>query len=100
MPEIAAWIVDTSIESDHQRFHGFLKVSLEEVLIALRDDRHLLNDPDGLFQTGNTSSKSFVCDSDRAAFTSLYPSGFSAKHFVEAIESAAVWNVNDGKSVQ
>lgn len=100
MPEIAAWIVDTSIESDHQRFHGFLKVSLEEVLIALRDDRHLLNDPDGLFQTGNTSSKSFVCDSDRAAFTSLYPSGFSAKRFIEAIESATVWNIDDGKSVQ
>jgi hypothetical protein len=100
MPEIAAWIVDTSIESDHQRFHGFLKVSLEEVLIALRDDRHLLNDPDGLFQTGNASSKSFVRDSDRAAFTSLYPSGFSAKRFVEAIESATVWNINDGKSVQ
>ncbi|CAG0989733.1 hypothetical protein RHDC1_02316 [Rhodocyclaceae bacterium] len=100
MPEIAAWIVDTSIECDHQRFHGFLKVSLEEVLIALRDDRHWLNDPDGLFQTGKASSKSLVCDSDRAAFTSLYPGGFSAKRFVEAIESAAVWNVNDGKSAQ
>jgi hypothetical protein len=67
MPEITAWIVDTSIECDHQRFHGFLKVSLEEVLIALRDDRHWLNDPDGLFQTGNTRGKPFVCDSDRAA---------------------------------
>ena len=42
------WIVDTCIECDHQRFSGFLKVSLEEVLIALRDDRHLLNDPEGL----------------------------------------------------
>ena len=39
---IQGWIVDTSIECDHQRFCGFLKVSLEEVLIALRDDRHLL----------------------------------------------------------
>lgn len=29
----------SSIEHDHQRFGGFLKVSLEEVLIALRDDR-------------------------------------------------------------
>ena len=33
-------IVDTSIEHDHERFNGFLKVSLEKVLIALRDDRH------------------------------------------------------------
>jgi hypothetical protein len=42
------WIADTSIECDHQRFAGFLKVSVEELLIALRDDRHLLNDPEGL----------------------------------------------------
>ena len=40
------WIADTSIECDHQRFAGFLKVSVEELLIALRDDRHLLNDPE------------------------------------------------------
>ena len=46
---IYGWIVDTSIECDHQRFGGFLKVSLEELLIALNDDRHLLLDPDGLF---------------------------------------------------
>ena len=42
------WIVDTSIECDHQRFAGFLKISVEEMLIALRDDRHLLNDPGGM----------------------------------------------------
>jgi hypothetical protein len=29
---IHGWIVDTSIECDHQRFNGFLKVSVEEVL--------------------------------------------------------------------
>lgn len=38
-------IADTSIEHDHERFNGFLKVSVEEVLIALRDDRELLADP-------------------------------------------------------
>jgi Holliday junction resolvase-like predicted endonuclease len=43
--QICGWIVDTSIECDHQRFGGFLKISLEELLIALRDDRHLLHDP-------------------------------------------------------
>jgi hypothetical protein len=42
------WIVDTGIECDHQRF--------SEVLIALCDDRHLLNDlraccPEGTAQT-------------------------------------------------
>ena len=60
---ILGWIVDTSIEHDHERFNGFLKVSLEELLIALRDDRHLLNDPDG----------------------------FSSSRFVAVIESEAVW---------
>jgi hypothetical protein len=99
-PEITAWIVDTSIECDHQRFHDFLKVSLEEVLIALRDDRHWLNDPDGLFQTGKARGKPFVCDSDRATHTSLYPDGFSAVRLVEVIESATVWNSLNGKAVQ
>lgn len=45
---VHGWIVDTSIECDHQCFEGFLKVSVEELLIALRDDRRLLHDPDGL----------------------------------------------------
>ncbi|CAH1209673.1 conserved hypothetical protein [Candidatus Nitrotoga sp. BS] len=47
MPLVRGWIVDTCIEHDHEFFSGFLKVSLEEVLIALRDDRHFLNDPNG-----------------------------------------------------
>ena len=29
MPAMAGWIVDTSVEFDHQRFSGFLKVSLD-----------------------------------------------------------------------
>lgn len=99
MPEISAWIVDTSIECDHQRFKGFLKVSLEEVLIALRDDRHYLNDPDGLFQTGNASDRHLVCDADCTAHTSLYPDGFSAVRLVEVIESATVWDALSPKSL-
>ncbi len=100
IPEITAWIVDTSIECDHQRFHGFLKVSLEEVLIALRDDRHWLNDPGGLFQTGKASAELLVCDSDSATSTSLYPDGFSVTRLLEVIESATVWNSLNGKTVQ
>lgn len=46
---ICGWIVNTSIECDHQRFDGFLKISLEELLIALRNGHHLLHDPDGMF---------------------------------------------------
>lgn len=99
-PVVTAWIVDTSIECDHQRFHDFLKVSLEEVLIALRDDRHLLNDPDGLFQTAKTRGKSPVRDSGSTTHESLYPNGFSATRLVEVIESAAVWSALDSRTAQ
>lgn len=76
---IHGWIVDTSIEADHQYFNGFLKVSLEEVLIALRDERHLLKDP---------GSQGRVPEPDE---TSLYPQGFTASRFINVIENALVW---------
>jgi hypothetical protein len=64
--------------------------SLEEVLIALRDDRHLLDDPDGLV------SGRFTLDGDaeehgRERRGTLYPDGFDAARFVEVIETEAVW---------
>lgn len=80
--QICGWIVDTSIECDHQRFGGFLKISLEELLIALRDDRHLLLDPDGML-TQTTP--------DQAALQSLYTMGFSASRLIEVVETQAVW---------
>jgi len=80
---ICGWIVDTSIECDHQRFGGFLKISLEELLIALRDDRHLLHDPDGMFtQTARVA---------HPEPQSLYPEGFSASRLVEVVGTQAVW---------
>jgi hypothetical protein len=88
---IRGWIVDTSIEHDHERFNGLLKVSLEELLIGLRDDRHLLNDPEGLFN-GTWVQKE---RGEMAAFcksSTLYPDGFSAARFVEVIEKEAVWD--------
>lgn len=80
---MCGWIVDTSIECDHQRFCGFLKVSLEELLIALRDDRHLLHDPDGLFTRPEPAAD--------APNRTLYPQGFSACHLIEVVEIQAVW---------
>ena len=77
------WIVDTSIECDHQRFGGFLKVSLEELLIALNDDRHLLHDPDGLF-----SQRAPAASAEQQG---LYPQGFSAQRFIDVVEAQAVW---------
>ena len=87
---ILGWIVDTSIEHDHERFNGFLKVSLEELLIALRDDRHLLNDPEGLIDgTWMEAGHGEVAEFDK--LPTLYPDGFSSSRFVEVIESEAVW---------
>lgn len=83
-----AWIVDTSIECDHERFSGFLKVSFEEVMLALRDDSHLLDDPEGLMSGQDPEA------SDRprsSANTTLYPLGFKAERFVEVIERELVW---------
>jgi len=85
------WIVDTSIEHDHQRFSGFLKVSLEEVLIALRDDRHLLNDPDGIISGRHPDIESEKVNDARQQLT-LYPEGFSAVRFIEVIENESVWD--------
>lgn len=88
---VHGWIVDTSIEHDHERFNGFLKVSLEEVLIALRDDSHLLNDPAG-FMTGNTVEE-FSEETDSGRLSTLYPNGFSFSSFVDVIESEAIWHL-------
>ena len=81
--QLHGWIVDTSIECDHQRFGGFLKISLEELLIALRDDRHLLHDPEGMFSQAKSAT--------RTPPESLYPEGFSACRLIEVVETQAVW---------
>lgn len=96
-PSIHGWIVDTSIECDHQRFEGFLKVSLEEVLIALRDDSHLLHDPAGL-QQGNVDENDLPGGEDAASRT-LYPDGFSAARFLEVVEREDVWAGMDERGV-
>jgi Holliday junction resolvase-like predicted endonuclease len=88
------WIADTSIECDQQRFAGFLKVSVEELLIALRDDRHFLDDPDGLFAENCEADHSLEADTRRSTWT-LYPDGFSAERFVDVIETGAVWDLRD-----
>lgn len=91
------WIADTSIECDHKRFAGFLKVSVEELLIALRDDRHLLNDPDGLLAGRYGVDEAREVDLGESGW-SLYPDGFSAERFVEVIETEAVWELRDSPS--
>ncbi len=87
--KVHAWIVDTSIECDHDRFSGFLKISLEELLLALRDDCHLLDDPEGLLE-GTVVGSDFPSPSAKTPRT-LYPEGFRAERFVQIIETEAVW---------
>jgi hypothetical protein len=84
LTDVHGWIVDTSIECDHQRFSGFLKFSLEEILIALRDDRHLLDDPVSQQSDGGPAQASQPRES-------LYPGGFTAARFIEVIEQELVW---------
>jgi Holliday junction resolvase-like predicted endonuclease len=81
--QICGWIVDTSIECDHQRFGGFLKISLEELLIALRDDCHLLHDQSGMFAPNAPTA--------RPEPQGLYPQGFSAGRMIEVVETQSVW---------
>lgn len=86
--QVHAWIVDTSIECDHQRFDGFLKVSVEEVLLALRDEQHWLKD---MAQAQEILVGDDELHEPDVVASSLYPEGFDAKGFVEVIERGAVW---------
>jgi hypothetical protein len=88
--KVHAWIVDTSIECDHERFSGFLKISLEELLMALRDDCHLLDNPEGLVM-GPTVGGDALSPSAKTMRGTLYPQGFRAERFLDVIESEAVW---------
>lgn len=85
------WIADTSIERDHLRFSGFLKISVEELLIALRDDADLLGDPDELLLSGQTEMDEVPVNGPPYRRSTLYPQGFSANQFVEVIETEKVW---------
>jgi len=81
-PLVSGWIVDTSIEHYHELFSGYVKVSLEEIIIALKDDSQLLFDI-GSFAEGQKMQGD-------PNFT-LYPGGFTAKNFLNVIEKQQIW---------
>jgi hypothetical protein len=85
-PVVHGFIVDTSIEHDHEFFSGYLKVSLEEVIIALRDDSQLLFDRD-------TFVEGQEMQGDR--FHTLYPHGFTVNEFIKVIEKESVWELSN-----
>jgi Holliday junction resolvase-like predicted endonuclease len=84
IPKVIGWIVDTSVELDHQLFSDYLKISLEEIIIALRDDSHLLFN-----MVDMTEGKEIK---KHAEFT-LYPNGFSINNFLGVIEHQRIWQV-------
>lgn len=100
------WIIDTSIEHDHEYFEGFLKVSLQEIMIALRNERHLLKDmhqaiADEKKRKGDAYSESAfdnICAEamgtviEQSLTDNLYPNGFSANEFANIIERELVWD--------
>ncbi|MGS0724851.1 hypothetical protein ACVBKF_01590 [Shewanella sp. 0m-11] len=87
-PRVIGLIADTSIEFDHESFSGAMKVSIEELIIALADNAHLLCDQEKEISRSLESNEepSLIADE----FT-LYPSGFSGDEFINVLEQSRVW---------
>lgn len=77
--KIYSWIIDTSIEHDQEIIDGFLKVSLEGLIVILNNERQLLN-------------RNLLIDEDIIE-DDLYPGGFSTHRFVEIVENGELWSV-------
>ncbi|WP_319549501.1 hypothetical protein [Desulfogranum marinum] len=80
--KIHPWIVDTSIEHDQELIGGYLKVSLEGLIVILRNERQLL--------AGNLLTKDALPEDD------MFPDGFSAQRFIEIVEGGELWSVLQG----
>ncbi|MFA0356908.1 NERD domain-containing protein [Vibrio breoganii] len=87
-PNIVGLIADTSIEFDHEYFAGFLKVTIEELLIALADNAHFLCNQEQKVLSSLASGEQVSLVSEAH---SLYKNGFSGKEFLDVIEHSRVW---------
>ncbi|GAD90512.1 hypothetical protein VHA01S_046_00210 [Vibrio halioticoli NBRC 102217] len=87
-PSVVGLIADTSIEFDHEYFSGFMKVTVEELLIALADNAYFLCNQEQTVLSSLASGEpvNFVSE-----VFSLYKNGFSGKEFLEVIEHSRVW---------
>ena len=81
--KVIGWIADTSLEFDHEYFSGYLKLSIEELHIALNDDAALLMDIKNIASSNEGNER----------VTSLYQEGFSAESFVNVIEQSKIWKL-------
>lgn len=78
---IHAWIVDTSIEYDQAIIGGFLKVSLEGLLVIFRNEQALL--------------RGILLQNEEIKANDFFPEGFSARRFAEIVERGELWAVLD-----
>jgi len=76
---IHAWIVDTSIEHDQEMVEGYLKVSLEGLIVILRNERQLLS--------GNLLLEESLPEDD------LFPDGFTVQRFIETVQNGEIWKI-------
>lgn len=82
LPKIhKSWIVDTSLEFDGQEIDGFLVTALETMIIALRDEKSLLNDFAEIAEDEKPDEVG----------TSFYQPSFKITEFIRIIESGQVW---------
>ena len=79
---VIGWVADTSLEYDHEYFNGYLKVSVEELHIALRDEAEMLVDSMAL---GESKAK-------HNELTTLYRQGFTVRKFVKVVQESNVWS--------
>ncbi|WP_369434616.1 hypothetical protein [Psychromonas sp. MME1] len=84
LSNVVGWIADTSLEYDHEYFNGYLKISVEELHVALRDEANMLVD----FIESKTQSKEH-----NATETTLYPKGFSVGALLRAIQESKIWPI-------
>lgn len=77
--KIHPWIVDTSIEYDQELIDGYLKVSLEGLIVILNNERELL--------TGNLLIEEELPEDD------MFSEGFSIQRFIEIVEKGELWSV-------
>lgn len=85
--EVTGWIADTSLEYDHEFFNGYLKISVDELNIALNDSVDLM-----------MTSSELVGKSEKVGKeggTTLYEHGFNALTFKNVIEDSKVWSSRD-----
>lgn len=71
-----AWIVDTSVECDQEIVDGYLVVSLETLLVILRDECEMLRPIDQI---------------SYAKLEKLFPNGRCPKRLIEVVENGEVW---------